>query len=191
MLNYQSYPQFNIVDNIQVLATSHLRTINWRSIKETLSQQTKDPQGTYIWWYSRTSKDNKVFHESNAECFLEDTEYSTGSGHFNIELNNSTISELNIFNSILTELDGLSYAGIFFIGPNSFVEEHVDKDMYNILINVKTPTDTFLTIDNKKFFLKENEVFMFDGDLKHSASNASNEDWILLALRINKKEFQI
>ena len=189
MLDYQSYPQFNIVDNIQVLANSHLQNVNWRSIKETLSQETKDPDGTYIWWYSRTSKDNKVFHESNSGCFLEDAEYPTGSGHFNIDLNSSTISELNIFNSILSELHGLSYAGIFFIGPNSIVEEHIDKDMYNILINVKTPTDTFLTIDNKKFFLKENEIFMFDGDLKHSASNTSNEDWVLFALRINKKEF--
>jgi hypothetical protein len=191
MLNYQSYPQFNIVDNIQVLATSHLQTVNWRSIKETLSQQTKDPKGTYIWWYSRTSKDNKVFHESNSECVLEDTKYPAGSGHFNIELNNNIISELNIFNDMLTELDGLSYAGVFFIGPNSEVEEHTDREMYNILINVKTPLGAVLTIDNKKIFLKENEIFMFDGDLIHSASNTSNEDWVLLALRINKKEFQI
>jgi len=191
MLNYQSYPQFNTVDQIKTLASSHLKNVNWRTIKETLSQQTKDPEGTYVWWYSRTSKDNKVFHETNSGCLLEDNEYAAGSGHLNIEIKHSDIPELNIFNKLLSKLVGVTYSGVFFIGPNSEIEEHTDRNMYNVLIVVKAPTDVSLTIDNKQFLLKENEIFAFDGDLKHSALNSTDEDWVLFALRINKKEFQI
>lgn len=191
MLDYQSYPQFNIVESIREVASVHLKNLDWRKINDGLCQQIKDPADAYSWWYSRTSKDNKVFHNSNIGCLLEDTEYATGSGHFNIEVTRNRIFELNMFDDLIPKLSFLAYAGIFFIGPNSDVEEHSDNDQYNILINIKVPNDAFLTIENKKFYLKENEIFMFDGDLKHSASNQSDQDWILVALRINKQELHI
>lgn len=189
MLDYQKYPKFNAIENIQLTASSHLKNINWRNINEQLIQRVKDPEGTYDWWYSRISKDNKIFHNSNSGSLVEDIEYANGSGHLNIEICQNGISELEIFNSLINDLPGLTYAGIFFMGPNSNVVDHTDKEQYNLLINVQVPCNAFLTIDDEQFFFKENDIFMFDGDLNHSATNTSTEDWILFVLRINKTEF--
>ena len=191
MLDYQNYPQFNALESIRAVAVDHLKNLDWRSINEKLTRQTKDPEGTYDWWYSRISKDNKIFHNSNSGFLIEDIEYKSGSGHLNVEIKIGGISELDIFNNLITNLPGLTYAGIFFMGPNSDVVEHVDKEQYNVLISITAPSGAFLNIDTKKFHLKENEIFMFDGDLTHSASNQSDDDWILVALRINKQEFHV
>ena len=48
-----------------------------------------------------------------------------------------------------------------------------------------------MTIEDKQFQFTNNQIFMFDGDLVNSASNTSNEDWILFVLRISKSKFNI
>lgn len=190
MLDYRSYLDFDKIENIHFLSSNYLEKIDWRDLREKLRNLPKDKEGSYIWWHSRSSKDNKVFHESNSICLFEDIEYAEGSGHFRIEVTNDPIDELKIFKSALKDIAGINYGGVFFIGPNSYIEEHTDKNMFNILINLCVPKDSFLIVDNEKFHFVDNQIIMFDGDLIHSASNVSEEDWILFVLRIDKNKFK-
>jgi sulfatase maturation enzyme AslB (radical SAM superfamily) len=190
LLDYQSFSQSDKIDKVQEMANIILKDIDWRKLKNRLSQQEKDPEGTYNWWYSRSSKDNKVFHESNAGWLVEDIDYEEGSGHLNIEVGSNSVIEFENFKSVL-DLPGLTYAGVFFLGPNSDVVDHTDKEQYNILINVKVPNNAFLKIEGKEYYFKTNQIVMFDGDLSHSASNKSKDDWIIFVLRINKSEFNL
>lgn len=189
MLNYRNYPHSDKIDAVKTVAVKLLNNIDWRSIKARLSNVTKDNDDADIWWYSKSSKDNKVYHETNTGSLTEDIEYTPNSGHFNVQVNSHTITEFEDFKNIIDGLPGLSYAGVFFIGPNSYVEDHIDKEMYNVLINVCVPTNAFLTIDEKQYYFNDNQIVMFDGDLHHSATNQSSKDWILFVLRINKEEF--
>lgn len=188
MLNYLDYPLHQKIDTIKDIAVQSLSNVDWRSIRQRLSSAVKD-NNEDMWWYSRSSKDNKVYHETNKEYLFENVEYTAGSGHFNIQIKSDTIEEFKTLQNAVCGLPGLDYAVAFFIGPNSYVEDHIDKEMYNVLINVCVPPDAFLTVNNKQYYFNDNEIIMFDGDLTHSATNNSNKDWILFVLRINKKEF--
>jgi len=189
MLDYRSYPYTDQIDTVKTLAVESLNNLDWRSIRARLRSMAKDTNGKEVWWYSKSSKDNKVYHETNTGVLSEDIEYTQDSGHFNIQVNTDTIPEFKDFKNTVEGLPGLHYAGVFFIGPNSYVEDHIDKGMYNVLINVCVPTNAFLTVDDEQFYFNNNQIVMFDGDLHHSATNNSKEDWILFVLRITKKEF--
>jgi hypothetical protein len=189
MLDYRNYPYADKIDIVKTLAVESLNNLDWRSIREHLRNVTKDTNGEEVWWYSKSSKDNKIYHETNMGVLSEDIEYMQDSGHFNIQVNTDTIPEFEDFKNTIEGLPGLDYAGVFFIGPNSYVEDHIDKGMYNVLINVCVPINAFLTVDDEQFYFNNNQIVMFDGDLHHSATNNSKEDWILFVLRITKKEF--
>lgn len=191
MLNHNSYSNSSAIENIRTVAKNTLIDLNWRGIKQRLSQLPKDPDGTYIWWYSRSGQNNKLVHEANSAYLVEDVTYVDGSGHLSIDVMSDKVPELNKLKELSLELPGMSYAGVFFIGPNSYVEDHTDQGTYNFIINIQVPDGASMTIEDKQFQFTNNQIFMFDGDLVHSASNTSNEDWILFALRISKSKFNI
>jgi hypothetical protein len=190
MIDYRQYPYFDKVEYLRVLA-DELKDVDWRVLRDKLSREPKDCKDTSIWWYSRTSKDNKVFHNSNSQVLLEDTEYPEGSGHFNIQITEHSVPELSSIKDCILSLPGIQYAGAFFIGPNSLVEEHTDAGTFNILINIKVPIGAFLTVQGSDIQFTNGQIFMFDGELVHSATNKTNDDWVVLALRIKKDLFNI
>jgi MoaA/NifB/PqqE/SkfB family radical SAM enzyme len=190
LLNYKNFSHSYKIDKVQEIANRVLRDFDWRKLRDRLSHEEKDPEGTYMWWYSRSSKNNQIFHDSNSKSLVEDTEYPEGSGHFNIELNLTDVPEFENFKNVL-DLPGLTYAGIFFMGPNTDIVDHTDKEQYNMIINVQVPNEAFLKIDNETYCFTDNQIVMFDGDIAHSAVNNSNRDWVALVLRINKSEFNL
>ena len=63
--------------------------------------------------------------------------------------------------------------------------------IYNFLIHINAPKGASLTVNNEVFYFVNEQIFMFDGDLVHSATNTDDKDWIFIVLRISKNEFKI
>jgi hypothetical protein len=193
MLDNLNYKYAERIAPINQVAVNLLSTIDWRKIKKELSSNFKDPVGSSEWWFSIDTKDNKSMFESNIDNLtIDPTNLSqNGAEYLHIDLTCGTTAALDRLRNLALDFPGVRYAGIHFLGPNTVIQKHTDSATYNLLFHVKVANNCFMEIDTTKFNFQNGQIFLFDGEIPHSAENLSSEDWIMFVLRIDKDYFNV
>lgn len=94
---------------------------------------------------------------------------------------------------LVSQLPGIYRCGFTIVAGNNYVPEHFDEDdrdtskpVYNVLCTIKGD-QFFFTTNNTTLQLTDNTVIGLDADQLHSAVNKSNDNWIALALNIERR----
>lgn len=191
MLTKFKYTHHDDLQNISKLASVVLSSLDWRKIKNKLSTEPKELPSNALRWYSVTVNDNKHIYESNTEHPNEifDSLSLNNAEYFHVDLTHQAIHELTHLKNNTSVLPGITYVGVHFLGPNTVIQKHTDENTYNVLFHIKVSPECFLEIVDTKFNFYPEQIFLFDGEMQHGATNCSNEDWIIFVLRIDKRYF--
>jgi hypothetical protein len=207
MIELSRYSHLDKINEIVSLVKP--RVAEWRNFVPHLSTDTsKDQPGTMTAWYYLYVKDNIAKYKTDK---LEESVVD-----FNHSLNGAEWLQMTLLPSIHLTIDpyvqktfgdaidliktlpGIVETDFHLMSHNVIVHPHIHgrnpgtPGRYNILINLKTPSnDNFeFVVDNKTYKFEEGEIVCFDAELTHSAKNLSGEDWLLLVLGFNSKYFE-
>jgi hypothetical protein len=174
-------------EKIKILSEIALKDFDWRKLKQELLSS----KNLNLGWYYQFNNNGNV-EVCQYGCDDNETRFpnsAIGAEYFTVEFTSVQDGDGKYFWEIVSsalEIKGIDYIGINLLGPNMEFPEHVDMNVFTILINIETNEKCILQVDNKDYIFKNGDIFIFDGEIPHAVYNQSNSFWKNVVLRIKK-----
>ena len=208
--NIEDYTSFDKLKDLVAVCREELENVSWAQFITDIQLTEKETDVSGPSWRYGTGNADVLFEcvESNTTGIVSPPTSELGTymwfvlfppsrDYANYRINSLVQRTFPNTLDAINNLPGIHHSNMNVISPKFRVPYHVDEPSGNMMtvivtfnISKNNPELTVLNIHGTDHSMKDHEYFVFNSELEHYGDNSSDDDWIALALQINRTEFK-